>query len=153
MKSRPLKVGEYRKVKTWDELLATEGAEKYDTYIRVNGYAFSDEMIVFCDHTIKLTGLWSADTHKFSAECNAHFWVAEFFTDDYYYENGNPLKPPLPMEGMKLRAIDPLDTIETKANQTLDQISKLREIDLKQAEIDELIQAQNKRISEYEKGA
>lgn len=51
------------------------------------------------------------------------------------------------------RLTDPLDTIEHEANQTLAQISKLREIDLKQAEIDELIEAQNKRIEEYEKGA
>lgn len=174
MKSRPLKVGEYRKVKKWGELLATEGA-----FIDLKGDIdlgrsfFVQDMKPYCGSIQRIGnedgvigGVFEVDNFDF---------IAEFFTNDYYDENGNEIKLPETLKTItdfvninkpKVKDLmysgvvkldlptwhndtDPLDQLEQEANLTLTKISKLREIEAKQVEMDKLGLEIEEMIEEY----
>lgn len=168
--TRPLKVGEYRKVKTWDQLLAIEKGPGVV-------YSMKDQ----CGKVVEVTEVIKGET-----DIDGWAYIAEFFTDETFDENGNEIKEVSDIKvGNKfihgsgnwftIKSIDeecvlikwrdgreisnstkylmsivdngtfikdlhtdPLDTLEHEANQTLTQISKLREIDLKQAKMEKM---------------
>ena len=134
MKSRPLKVGEYRKVKTWEQLLSTEGAK-----LDEDGDIETDNPLSFLKCFKKFQGdiaLISNIDEVGDTYYNGCWFDDWFFTNDYYDENGNEIEAP--REYHWVDDTNPLDQLEQEANLTLTKISKLREIEAKQAEMDKL---------------
>lgn len=147
MKSRPLKVGEYRKVKTWEQLLATDGFEMdSEGDIEAPNSYFTEHMSNFCGVIIEIGTL-----SECGSTLNSGFiFHPDFFTNDYYDENGNEIETP--REYHWVDDTNPLDQLEQEANLTLTKISKLREIEAKQAEMDKLGLEIEEMITDYKKG-